>query len=343
MGLNGLSNEGNMNPVRPTAIRADPTILFRTISLFLIFGSASHFLKPKGVNAAANALEKTLILYDATSGAIPSSPLMSFLDVPSNAAAPIFLDGVTVMDTTTAGMSTYAGWVSTGASLAEFPLLSRAEGFEVNFTVQVEHESHANNNRAGFSVIILDDNAMGIELGFWQNEIWAQSDNVSGGLFTHGEGVAFDTTSGLVAYQLAIQADTYTLSVDGSQILTGPVRDYSSFDGFPDPYETPNFLFLGDDTTSAQARVRLSLVFITGTETIAPTATGASIPTDSPTPLPTDSPVPQPTATPVPSPTPETSGVETCPQSGLLILMAAAVVIKRKRRGAVPPHDLDIN
>ena len=29
------------------------------------------------------------------------------------------------------------------------------------------------------------------------------------------------------------------------------VRDYTAFSGFPNPYSSTNFLFLGDDTTSA--------------------------------------------------------------------------------------------
>lgn len=330
-----------MNRIRSRVIRAFPKILFSTISLFLIFGDVLLFLDLKGVNAAASAAEKTLLLYDSASGAIPSAPLMNFIDVPAGATLLTYSDGVTVMDSTAAGKTTYAGWLSSGATISEFPRLDRAAGFQVNFIVQLEDESHANNNRAGFSVIVLGEDARGIELAFWQNEIWAQSDDATGGLFTHGEGIAFATTTGLIAYQLAILDDTYTLTADGKPILTGPVRDYSQFDGFPDPYETPNFLFLGDDTTSAETRVRLSLVSITGTESITPTATSPGIPMSSPSPPPTDSPVPLPSVTPFPSPTPAPKAFESCPLSGLLVLMSAAMVIKRTYRQAVPREDLE--
>ena len=42
--------------------------------------------------------------------------------------------------------------------------------------------------------------------------------------------------------------------------LQGGVRDYTSFTGPIDPYETPNFLFIGDDTTSARGAYRLRRV-----------------------------------------------------------------------------------
>jgi hypothetical protein len=167
----------------------------------------------------------------------------------------------------------------------------------------VQNESHTNNNRAGFSIIVLSDDNKGIELAFWKNEIWVQNDDTTGGLFKHGEGTIFATTTGFINYQVIVVNDTYTLIADNKPILTGPLRDYSKFDGFPDPYETPNFLFLGDDTTSAQARIRLSFVSVTGTEPA--TSTSSSLPTGSPT-----SPL---NITPSPSPTSMMKDFEFCP------------------------------
>ncbi|HLF90911.1 MAG TPA: hypothetical protein VI451_18355, partial [Anaerolineales bacterium] len=103
----------------------------------------------------------------------------------------------------------------------------------------------------------------GVELAFWEDEIWAQNDSSTGGLFTHGEGAAFDTTASLTDYQVMIVGDTYTVTAGTNVILTGAVRDYTDFAGTIDPYETPNFLFFGDDTTSAQARIHLSYVSVT--------------------------------------------------------------------------------
>ena len=241
------------------------------------------------------------------------------------------------MDTTVSSKDTYAGWVASGAITPGFPILDRTAGFQVNFSIQVENESHSNNHRAGFSMIILSEDARGVELAFWQNEIWVQSDENTGGLFRHGEGVAFATSNGLIDYQVTVLDDSYTLTANMEPILTGPLRDYSNFEGFPDPYQTPNFLFLGDDTTSAEARIRLSLLSATGTQPIVPTATITSTSISSPTPIPTDSPTPAPSATPLPAPTPTSKGFEFCSSSGFLIMVIAIMVIKRTGRVKDPP------
>jgi hypothetical protein len=249
----------------------------------------------RNAHAVAQA-GNTLVLYDAASGNTPNTEMMNFIDFPPGAAPAIYENGMTLLDTSTSGDETYAGWVSNGASTAGFPLLDQAAGFEVNFSVQVENESHSNNNRAGFSLIVLGSDARGIEVAFWRNEIWAQNDDLTGGLFTHGEAATFDTTAGLINYQLNIVDDAYTLNTNGLSILTGPVRDYSNFEGFPDPYQSPNFLFIGDNTTSAQSRLRLAYVSVTGTGTSSPTNTPS--PTDTPTNTLTNTPAATPTNTP---------------------------------------------
>ena len=251
----------------------------------LIFGTLlSLDLNHANAIKQVQVYEKTLVLYDAASGHIPSTQLMNFIDFPPGAATPAYENAVTILDTTRSGSETYAGWVSNAGSTSGFPLLDRVAGFHANFSAQVENEDHSNHNRAGFSIIILGNDARGVELAFWANEIWAQNDEATGELFTHGEAVSFDTTAGLISYQLTIINDTYTLTANGLTILSGPLRDYSIFEGFPDPYQTPNFLFIGDNTTSAQARIRLGYVSVTGLEPTPPTNTPSPIfPTVSPT------------------------------------------------------------
>jgi len=266
----------------------------------LILGTTLFSLNLDHTPAAAAFGGKTLILYDAASGIIPPSGTMNFADFPPGAAPPKFENRATLLDTTATGNNTYAGWVSTGTTIPGFPILDRTAGFQVNFIVQVESESHANKNRAGLSVIILSDDAKGIELAFWENEIHAQNDDATGGLFKHGEATTFTTTIGLINYQVSIINDTYTLTANSVVILKGPIRDYSNFSGFPDPYETPNFLFLGDDTTSAQASMRLAYVSVTGTE--------STIPPDSSS----NSPTPSVRITPGSSPTPMMKDFESC-------------------------------
>ena len=300
-------------------------ILF-PILVFLISGTVF-------ARAASLVDGKTLVLYDAASGTLPDPSLMGYTAFPPDAVSLTYSDGVTILDTTPVGMDAYAGWVSSGATVAGFPIFDRTAGVQVNFTLQLESETHDNQSRSGFNVIVLDRDARGIELGFWSNEIWAQNDDTSGGLFTHGEGAAFDTTAGLIEYQLTLNADSYTLTANGVPILNGPIRDYSRFEGFIDPYETPNFLFLGDDTTSAQSRVRLRFISVTGTEPVV-SATVTSINTDLP--LPTVFSTPTSTSTPVllPTSTPTKRVVELCPSGWLFVLvMVGSIFLITKSRG----------
>ncbi|HVF26541.1 MAG TPA: hypothetical protein VNA23_11660 [Anaerolineales bacterium] len=222
----------------------------------------------KHVSATQAVGQRTPILYDAASGANPAGQIMSLFDFPPGEIIQTFGDGHTTLNTTKSGNSTYAGWTSNAANTPGFPSLNRAAGFQLDFIMQVENGAHTSNNRAGFSIIILSEDARGIELAFWENEIWVQNDDATGGLFTHGESASFPTTTGAINYQLIVTNDTYTLTANGTPILNGPLRDYRKFEGFPDPYQSPNFIFLGDDTTSAQARIQLSYVSVTGTEPV---------------------------------------------------------------------------
>jgi hypothetical protein len=155
--------------------------------------------------------------------------------------------GSTTFDTTStntiqAGYSNYFGPAPLNPN---FPALSRADGFIVSLDMRVLSEAHANNNRAGISLIALASDLQGIELAFWENEIWVQS----GPDFVHAEGVAFDTTAALTNYDLEIHGSTYALHAGGTPILSGKLRNYSAFGA---PYNLPNFMFLGDDTSSAR-------------------------------------------------------------------------------------------
>lgn len=297
-------------------------LIIRVSVILLVLGYTLYFNNLVYVRAGTLADGHTLILYDANSGEIPRAPAMSFIDFPSGAASLTYLDGRTVFDTTEMGSDTYAGWISNGASISGFPILDRTSGFQVDFTIQVENETHQNNNRAGFNVIVLSDDAIGVELAFWDNEIWVQGDENTGGLFKHGEGTNFVTGTAMTKYQLSILGDTYTLTADSQPILTGPVRDYSNFEGFPDPYEAPNFLFIGDDTTSAQSRISLSFLSVTGSEPITPIMTNTADQNNTapvpPTRLSSVEPVPA-------SPTPDGRPFNVCP-SGWLPLFLFSVL-----------------
>jgi hypothetical protein len=145
-------------------------------------------------------------------------------------------------------------------------LFNRTNGFSLLFTSQVISESHVSADRAGFSVILLTDDKRGIELAFWTNNIFAQSDSP---LFTHAEETNYVTTAS-VDYALTFHATNYVLSANGTPILSGPVRDYTAFVGVFNPYSISDFLFFGDDTTSAGgAFILKKVVLITAPQLVA--------------------------------------------------------------------------
>ncbi|MEL6209666.1 MAG: hypothetical protein AAFR44_05675, partial [Pseudomonadota bacterium] len=86
-------------------------------------------------------------------------------------------------------------------------------------------------------------------------------ENVNGALEITTDVVAFDTTKE-VQYSLAVQGNSYTLSANGTAILTGTLQDYTAgnTNGAPNPYTTSNFIFLGDNTTSARGEFRLNQI-----------------------------------------------------------------------------------
>lgn len=163
----------------------------------------------------------------------------------------------TVLDTT-GNSSNYAGF------FIKPPFkLNRRQGYTISFTGQINSESHRKSHRAGFSIIAISNLELGetqpygLELGFWQNSIWVQ--NVG---FTRGEQVAFNTQAVAHTYKLSIVGTQYKLFADQSStpILKGSLRQYTGFKpplGYQNPYETPNLIFMGDDTTSAEAKVTI--------------------------------------------------------------------------------------
>ena len=147
---------------------------------------------------------------------------------------------------TRSGYSNYIPLPTPILKNSAFPILRRADGFELSFRARLLAENHSNSNRAGYSVILLADDARGIELGFWQNEIWAQNSD-----FTHAETVAIDTTVQR-DYRLEVLGDRYELFDGMTSLLAGDLRAYSD----PAiPYRLSNYLFLGDNTTSGSASV----------------------------------------------------------------------------------------
>ncbi|MEG4070610.1 cadherin-like domain-containing protein, partial [Microcoleus sp. Pol11C2] len=188
---------------------------------------------------------------------------------PATKASEIF-SGKGVNLNSTAANSIYAGYTKNPLN-PSFPPLDRTTGFSLSFNLQIISESRTNQNRAGFSIVAVTSDRKAIEIGFQQlsatsGKIFAQGDGITpnpggqtNGLFVAAENVPYNTNIA-TNYTLRVQGDTYFVSDGSDIILTGPLRNYSGFSGLIDPYEIPNFLFLGDDTTSAQANINLTRV-----------------------------------------------------------------------------------
>jgi hypothetical protein len=193
------------------------------------------------------------ILYDGSLGTTPQSQgWLSFASVPSGATTTTTSTQTTLDTTSNSSIHAgYSNYTLLGSLVnSSFPTLNPTTGFTVNLNVQINSESHSSNDRAGFSLIAIGSDDNGIELGFWTGDIWAQSST-----FTHSEDASFNTTSAAHQYALTIQGGNYTLYADGSQILTGATRNYSAAGA---PYTLSNYLFIGDDTTSASGAESIS-------------------------------------------------------------------------------------
>jgi hypothetical protein len=205
---------------------------------------------------AAPVLAGSYTLYDGSLNTAPAD--QGWLSsVPSGAVQTVGSGSVTLDTTSSNGLK--SGYSLMGGMLP-LVLNSSGGGFRLSFDAQVLTETHANNNRAGFSVIVLDSAQRGVEIGFWSDAFWAQSTS-----FLHAETAAFDTTAGLTHYDLTLANGSYTLAASragsAGATLTGVLRDYPA--ALFTPYDIPNFLFLGDDTTSAAGSFRLAQVDLT--------------------------------------------------------------------------------
>lgn len=157
----------------------------------------------------------------------------------------------------------------------DFPALDSNAGVTIAFELALFGETSAP-NRAGFSVVaVSSDPSKEIELGFklaGPDRIYALSENLVEA--ENSSAVPIDL-SRYQTYWLSMSGDQYSLSINGVQVLTGNLRDYNfdpsaSDPPLPDsanPYETPNFLFLGDNTDQANSEFSLGKVSVLSLQT----------------------------------------------------------------------------
>ena len=204
------------------------------------------------------------VLYDGSVAGkpYPTDQNWTYLTNPLVGASAVqsWAGGVTTLDTTPE-ITDQAGYFSHipgfGPNPA-MPVLDRTgDGFTIRFRVKIAQETHVSSDRAGFSVIVLCSDPMGIEIAFWTDEIWAQS-----AAFTHAEGAPFDTTAGITEYDLAVKGGSYAVYTGGGKLFGGSLRGYPIVHPV---YAETSFMFFGDDTTSAEGETQISYIEFLGT------------------------------------------------------------------------------
>lgn len=138
--------------------------------------------------AAGAWVARAQVLYDPALGTQPNDQGWSYASLPAGAQKS-YSDGA-------ARFSTMAvREIMAGYSRVAPVALDRTTGFVVAFTLQLQSEDHGTRvDRAGLSVTVLSSARRGIELGFWTDRIWAQSDAP---MFTRAEEALWNTTAAL--------------------------------------------------------------------------------------------------------------------------------------------------
>jgi hypothetical protein len=229
----------------------------------------------------------TTVLYNGTgtpNGGL--NPYLTFFS-PSIAAPSANPGGGVTLNTSSSELSQagYSNYTPLGSLVnPSFPALNNNIGYTLSFQVKINAQTNNGTNganRAGFSVIVLGSDKKGIEVGF-------RNPNTQGGgttpdvfsqgsaSFTVGEQNA--TPNGILSqlntYDLTVLNNTYTLKNGNTTLISGVLRDYTAAAVANTPtavYALSNFLFLGDDTTSAGASVDIqSITLTTNTATAIP-------------------------------------------------------------------------
>jgi hypothetical protein len=195
----------------------------------------------------------------------------------------------TTLDTTIAN-SAYAGYTNynappltsfpftnplTSQVNSAFPILDRNAGYTLSFTIKITSQTNDGTNgpnRAGFSALVLGSDNQGIEIGFRNSDIFSQGNASFNSIGDQATGLDLAQPA---TYNLNVAGSTYTLTSGSNTLLNGSLVDYTTATGLASGvYRTPNFIFLGDNTTSARASVDISNITLS-------TNTAAAVPEPS--------------------------------------------------------------
>jgi len=190
------------------------------------------------------------------------------------------INGVGVRLNTAANLAEYSGYSNFNPSTNNFfnttifnsGTLNRVTGYSLDFKFRLDtvgSEVDNTNPRAVFSVLVVSSDNFAIELGFRVGEIFAQSSN-----FTAEANSAAFTTTALKDYRLTVSGSNYLLDevtspTTVSTILSGLLVQYTFAPALSDPplpfnpYTTPSFVFLGDNSGQASGEFTLGSVDLT--------------------------------------------------------------------------------
>lgn len=231
-------------------------------------GAAALLLLGSGARA-----QVTYTLYDAAMGGRPGDqPWLRQGNTGGTETGPSAGSPFTNLNTT-ASNTLQNGYSNYNLSLAPtlvnpaFPSLNRATGVTLTFTMRQADATGTLDParpRAGFSVILLDNDRRGVEIGFQGDTLFTQAPGfLQPAAVTSGANITA-LTSALTTYTLTFTGDNYALTSGGTTLLNGTVQDYTGTPGLAGiVYNTPRYLFLGDNTTGAGASTDLSFVSVT--------------------------------------------------------------------------------
>lgn len=202
------------------------------------------------VAAAMSSIGQSVILYDSASNVRPEDASWGWTLGQSTAGTYATGPGGAGYTTLASGPSNA---VSVGWAKSSPLILDPMVGYTASWKVQLVSESHASDNlRAGLSFFALGSDKKGVEIGFWQDRVFAYNDNQA---FSPAEFFALDTTAAMHTYSLTVTGPKYNLFIDGTKRLSGDTRNYAAVRA---QYNVANALWYGDDTSRAQSVSRWS-------------------------------------------------------------------------------------
>jgi hypothetical protein len=209
-----------------------------------------------GALIVSSASAQTTVLYNPALGTTPTA--QGWIPFAAVGGTSTTNSTETTLDTTSSvsDRAGYSNYTLLGSLVnSSFPVLNPAVGFTLNFNMQVDSATDTDTTRAGFNVILLGSDAKGIEIGFWGNDVWSQAL----GFTSHAADDAFTTTGGFHQYALTILNGNYSLTADGTQILSGATQSYETS---AIPYGLGNYVFLGDDNVTDSGAEEIKTVSI---------------------------------------------------------------------------------